>query len=142
MELDSLYSLANNEKIDVVNYKWKNVKARIFEVDNSYSIAIDYSKIESSVEEKQIIAEELGHYYYNALYYISSDVILKNKCEYKSKKWAYNVLVPFDRLRKAILNGYTTYYELAEYFEVPEEFLKNAVEFYISKYGNFIGTKI
>lgn len=104
MELNSLYNVANKENINVVNYKWNNVKARVFEIDNSYSIAVDYSKVKSTIEEKQIIAEELGHYYYNALYYINSDTIEKNKCEYKAKKWSYNVLVPFDRLRNAILN--------------------------------------
>jgi len=67
MEVLDMYKIAENEKIDIFNYKWNNVKARIFEIENSYSIALDNSKIENSIEEKEILAEELGHYYCNAL---------------------------------------------------------------------------
>ena len=63
MEVLDLYNLTDREKIDVINYKWKKAKARIFEIDNEYSIGIDYSKINNTVEEKEILAEELGHYY-------------------------------------------------------------------------------
>lgn len=95
MDLNSLYQVIDNENIDVDNIKWTNSKARIFQIDNQYSIAVDYSKIDNSVEEKEIIAEELGHYYCNALYYLNSDKTLKDKCEYRAMKWAYSVLVPF-----------------------------------------------
>ena len=61
MEVLDMYKIAENEKIDIFNYKWNNVKARIFEIENSYFIALDNSKIENSIEEKEILAEELGH---------------------------------------------------------------------------------
>ena len=63
MEVLDLYNLTEKEKIDVISYKWKKAKARIFEIDSEYSIGIDYSKINNTVEEKEILAEELGHYY-------------------------------------------------------------------------------
>lgn len=59
MELNSLYNIAEKEKIDILDYKWSKVKARIFEIDNEYSIAIDYNKLLNSIEEKEILAEEL-----------------------------------------------------------------------------------
>lgn len=52
MEVLDMYKIAENEKIDIFNYKWNNVKARIFEIENSYFIALDNSKIENSIEEK------------------------------------------------------------------------------------------
>lgn len=63
MEVLDLYNLTEKEKIDVINYKWLKAKARIFEDSKEYSIGIDYSKINNSIEEKEILAEELGHYY-------------------------------------------------------------------------------
>lgn len=59
MTTDTLYSIASKENIDINDYKWSNTKARIFEIDNQYSIAIDFSKINDSIEEKEILAEEL-----------------------------------------------------------------------------------
>ena len=55
----SLYKIAENEKIDILNYKWTNTKARIFEVSSSYYIGLDNKQINNSIEEKEILAEEL-----------------------------------------------------------------------------------
>lgn len=54
-----MYEIAENEKIDVLNYKWTNNKARIFEINNNYYIALDDKQINNSIEEKEILAEEL-----------------------------------------------------------------------------------
>lgn len=59
MEVLDMYKIAENEKIDILNYKWNNVKARIFEIDNGHCIALDNSQIKNSTEEKEILAEEL-----------------------------------------------------------------------------------
>lgn len=59
MDTLSLYKLVSNEKIEINNCKWTNAKARIFEIDNNYYIGIDYNKINNSIEEKEILSEEL-----------------------------------------------------------------------------------
>lgn len=59
MTTNTLYDIASKENIDINNYKWSNAKARIFEIDNQYSVAIDFSKVNDSMEEKEILAEEL-----------------------------------------------------------------------------------
>ena len=106
----------------------------IFEIDNEYSIALDKNLINSSIEEKEIMAEELGHYYCNALYYLDSNTKLKSKCEYRAKKWAYSILVPFQKLKEKIKQGFNLY-DLAEYFEVDCEYMKECIDFYTEKYG-------
>lgn len=134
MEVLDMYKIAENEKIDIFNHKWNNVKARIFEIENSYFIALDNSKIENSIEEKEILAEELGHYYCNALYYLDSDKILKDKCEYRALKWAYSVLVPLQKLKEKIMQGFNLY-DLADYFNVDCEYMNDCIDFYTEKYG-------
>lgn len=59
METLDMYKIAENEKIDILNYKWTNTKARIFEINDNYFIGLDNKQIEDSIEEKQILAEEL-----------------------------------------------------------------------------------
>lgn len=137
MEVLDMYKIAENEKIDILNYKWNNVKARIFEIDNGHCIALDNSQIENSTEEKEILAEELGHYYCNALYYLDSDTILKNKCEHRAKKWAYSVLVPLQKLKEKIIQGLNLY-DLADYFNVDYEYMNDCIDFYVEKYGILI----
>lgn len=134
MEVLDMYKIAENEKIDILNYKWNKVKARIFEIDNNYSIALDNSQIKNSTEEKEILAEELGHYYCNALYYLNSNTILKNKCEHRARKWAYSVLVPFQKLKEKMTQGFNLY-DLADYFNVDYEYMYDCINFYTEKYG-------
>ena len=40
-----MYKIAENEKIDILNYNWTNTKARIFEIDNNYYIAYSHIRI-------------------------------------------------------------------------------------------------
>lgn len=54
-----MYKIAENEKIDILNYNWTNTKARIFEIQNKYYIALDNKQIKNNIEEKEILAEEL-----------------------------------------------------------------------------------
>ena len=121
-----MYKIAENEKIDILNYKWTNTKARIFEIDNK--------QINNSIEEKEILAEELGHYYCNALYYLDTDNIQKKKCEYRAIKWAYSILVPLQKLKEKLTQGLNLY-ELADYFNVDCKYMIECIDFYVEKYG-------
>lgn len=132
-----MYKIAENEKIDILDYRWSNTKARIFEIDNQYSIAIDKTKINNSIEEKEVLAEELGHYYCNALYYMNSNKIHKDKCEYRATKWAYSVLVPLQKLKEKIAQNFNLY-DLADYFNVDYKYMYDCINFYIEKYGILI----
>lgn len=134
MEVLDMYKLAENENIDILNYKWSNSKAKIFEIDNNYYIGLDKHKIKNSIEEKEVLAEELGHYYCDALYYINSDKVQKNKCEHRAMKWAYSVLVPFNKLKEKIAQGFNLY-DLSDYFNVDSNYMYDCINFYIDKYG-------
>lgn len=137
MNVLDMYKIAENEKIDILDFHWTNTKARIFEIDSNYYIGLDYGQIYNSIEEKEIIAEELGHYYCNALYYIDSDKIFKDKCEYRAMKWAYSVLVPLQKLKEKLIQGFDLY-ELANYFDVDCKYMTDCINFYTEKYGNLV----
>lgn len=129
-----MYRIAENENIDILDYNWNNVKARIFELDSNYYIALNFQKINNSIEEKEVLAEELGHYYCNALYYIDSDKVTKRKCELRATKWAYSILVPFQKLKQKIIQGFNLY-DLADYFDVDINYMNDCINFYTEKYG-------
>ncbi|MCI9245625.1 MAG: ImmA/IrrE family metallo-endopeptidase [Clostridia bacterium] len=129
-----LYGIVDKEKINIEDFNWSSAKARIFEIDNKYYIALDNKQIDTSIEEKEILAEELGHYFCNALYYINSSKELKDKCELRAKKWAYSVLVPLQKLQEKITQGFNLY-DLADYFNVDIKYMIDCLDFYAEKYG-------
>jgi len=129
MTLNKLYDIADRENISVINFKMKN-KAIIERIDKRYYIGLNYSKLDNSREEKEILAEELGHYYYDALYNTTSDNIEIQQKEYRANKWKCSVLVSVNELKKAIKKGNYTLYEIAEELCVSEETIKFAYDYY------------
>lgn len=103
MNINKLYDLAESEHIKVYEY---------YLDDKINGIYLNYNKLkaialdcETSIQKKCVLSEELGHYYYDATYhYKNKDKQFINKQEYKAKKWSYYTLIPFENLRKAILN--------------------------------------
>ena len=93
-------------------------------------IALDVDKIENSAEEKVILAHEKAHIDLGAFYNLYSPLDLKSKHEYKVKKRTIKKLVPLDELQEAIDSGIVESWELAEYFDVPEDFMLEAMQFY------------
>ena len=50
--------------------------------------------------------------------------------ENKALRWQINILIPLSRLKEAIANGYTDIWDLADYFEVSEDFMRQAILYY------------
>lgn len=89
MELLDLEKKAEQENLEIVNWKFDK-KGRI--INNI--IYINNSLIENERIEKDVLAEELGHYYYSALYSVFDSKSTIEKAEYKAKKWKALALVP------------------------------------------------
>ena len=141
MNLNNLYDLAEKEKIKIYDWHIEDAYGAFINIDKINAIALNYNKIGTYIEEKCVLAEEIGHYYYDATYSpYCQDMQLISKQERKAKKFAYNVLIPFENLRKAILSGKTSILSLAEYFDVTAQFMSNCIALYLEKYG-YIVTK-
>lgn len=136
MELNTLYDIAERENIKMYDWHIENAYGIYVNIDKINAIALDYDNIGTYIEEKQILAEELGHYYMDATYPLySKDTVLMSKQEYRAKKWSYNTLISFDKLKQAVKNGIEDLYSLANYFDVTVEYMQNAIIFYKNKYG-------
>ena len=139
MKLDSLYNIAEKENIKVYDWYIEDTKGMYMNYHDINAIALNYDNLGTYIDEKCVLAEELGHYYMDATYPASSnDKILIDKQEYRAKKWSYYVLIPFEKLKLAIKNGINTLYSLANYFDVTEEYMQNCINFYYSKYGEVL----
>lgn len=135
MELTKLYNIAAKENIPVIPFKMKN-KAIIGLIDNQYCIGLNYRNLTDSCEEKEVLAEELGHYYCNALYDINSDEETIRKKEYRARKWAFTTLAPASSLLKLEEEGCQYSYQVAEELGVSEKLINTAYSYY--KNNNYI----
>lgn len=104
MELNSLYNIAEKENIKIYDWHIEDTDGIYLNYCNINAIALNYDRLGTYIDEKCTLAEELGHYYMDATYLASTtDKTLIDKQEYRAKKWSYYVLIPFEKLKSAIL---------------------------------------
>lgn len=104
MTLDYIEDLINRENINLIDTYLENTAGAYVNYNKLNIILYDNSKLNSSISKKETLAEELGHYYYDATYKFNSDLQFISKQEYKAKKYSYNMLISFEKLKSAIKN--------------------------------------
>lgn len=128
---EKLLHKAEKEQIEVVNLPLcENIKGLYCD----QIIAIN-KNIETTAEKACVLAEELGHYYTSAGNILDQSKVENRKQEKKARRWAYEKLVGIIKIIEAYKAGCRNRYELAEFLEVTEEFLENAITYYKEKYG-------
>lgn len=131
MNLENLYNLAEKEKIKVYDWHIENANGAFINIDKINIIALNYNELGTYIDEKETLAEELGHYYYDATYPLyCEDKQLIAKQEYRANKWKCTTLVTKEALRKAKERGLDTFYEIAEELCVREETVEYAYNYY------------
>lgn len=98
------------------------------------AICMDASLAYGGAVERVHFAHELGHNARAAFYTRSDPPCIRHRCERKADKWAIKKLVPEDELKKAVARGYTESWQLAEYFDVTNDFMVKAMWYY--QHGN------
>ena len=100
---------------------------------NDGVILID--KNTSSEKKLEILAEELAHHEITHGNIINQKDIQNKKYELKARRLAYEKLISLKDLIDAYLQGINNLYELANFFEVTEQFILETLEHYKQKHG-------
>ncbi len=129
MTLTNLYNIAECDDIGVYSYDLDGEKSLSLMDEDRYFIAIDPFEIESENDEKVKLAHELGHCINGAFYNMYSPLDIRSKHEYTANKWAIKKLIPEDELKEAC-KFCRNRWELSEYFDVPEDFMQKALDYY------------
>jgi len=134
-DLIELYQFAEQEGIDV---DWismgRTLSLSVPLTDGTCCIALDPWKMDTVAKETVCLAHELGHCKYGAFYDQRAALDIRQKHENKADKWAIKMLIPEEELQALIAEGRTEIWELAEYFNVTEDFMCKALCWY--KNGN------
>lgn len=94
----------------------------------------------TETRKKCVLAEELGHYHTTTGNILNQSTVENRKQERKARVWGYDKLIGLPGILSCHRAGCRNLYEMAEHLEVTEDFLKEAIEYYKSKYGAFART--
>ena len=81
-----------------------------------------------------ILAEELGHYH-TTVGNILNQSTDTNKQELRARAWAYNKLIGLNGIINSYKHSCYSLHDTADYLDITEEFLVEALQYYKGKYG-------
>mgnify|MGYP004698803027 CR=1 FL=1 len=93
--------------------------------------------IPTSVQKACVLSEELGHFETSVGDILDMNSVSNRKQEIKARAWAYDKLINLQGFINAFEHNCTNLYETAEFLEVTEEFLIEAIQLYQTKYGQY-----
>ena len=93
--------------------------------------------IETDTERACVLAEEIGHHYTAVGNIIDLQDIRNIKQEQKGRIWAYDKMIGLIGIINAYERHCLNRSEMAEFLDVTEEFLQDALNYYKQKYGVF-----
>ena len=130
MDYEALLEEADSHQLKVKEKTLNQYNGLI--VGNKIAIRKD---IETETEKSCVLAEELGHYYTSSGDILDQSKPENRKQEHRARLWAYNKMITMDKLANARKSGCRNRYEIAEYLDVTEEFLQEAIDSYKEIYG-------
>lgn len=89
-------------------------------------------------EKKCILAEELGHYLTGSGDILDQSSAANRKQELRGRLWAYNRLIGLRGIVSAYKSGCRNMPDVADYLDVTEDFLQEALLCYRRKYGIYV----
>jgi hypothetical protein len=130
MEYEALLREAHKHGIYVIE---KRMPPRI---KGLYADRVIFLNKEQSIISKAcVIAEEIAHYHTSVGDILDQSDIRNRKQELRARQWAYQCMIPLDRIVQAHHSRISGRYDLADYLGVTEEFLQAAIDRYTAKYG-------
>lgn len=89
-------------------------------------------------EKTCVLAEEIGHYLTSHGNILDQSKTKNRKQEGKARLWAYNKQVGLPGIISAYNAGCHNLFEMAEHLDVTESFLKELLESFHKKYGEYV----
>ncbi|MFS7001171.1 ImmA/IrrE family metallo-endopeptidase [Carnobacterium maltaromaticum] len=86
-------------------------------------------------EKKAILIEEYNHFKKTVGIIIDESIIDNAKQENLARRLTYERLLPLESIIRCYYDGLVYYHEVAEYLNIPEELLIDAVNYYKSTRG-------
>lgn len=133
--LSDFYNYCRGNNVDVIPYSGAPHPGTTVRDRGEYAVFLDFSKIRSARLLRGVCCHELGHLATGALHKVDSPYELVERSEYRANRYiAQHCLTEAD-FRQAFRDGCRELWQLAEYFDLPEPDIKNALTYWSERQG-------
>ena len=134
-EISDFYDYCKENQVDVIPFMGCPQPGATVRDQGFYAVFLDFSKIRSTRLLRGVCCHELGHAATGALHKVDSPFELIERSEYRADKWvAEHFLTPED-FREAFRGGCRELWQLAEFFDMPENDVQKALTYWRDRKG-------
>lgn len=134
-DLSQFYSYCRQNQVDVIPYMGMPAQGATIRDGEDTAIFLDIRAIGTLRELKGVCLHELGHAATGALHKLSSPFETVERSEYRANRWAAQQFLSVEAFYEAYDAGCRDLWELAEYFDLPEKDIKNALSYWTERRG-------
>lgn len=129
-DTSKFYRYCDQHDVDVIPFDRLPADAATVFYKGYYSVGVNFQRIRGVRHLQTAFMHELGHLHTGALHKVSSPFQLMQQNEYRADADSFKRYLPPDEIRAAMQAGYTEPWQLAEYFDLEESYIKKALHYW------------
>ncbi len=134
-EISDFFDYCKRHDVDVIPYDGCPQAGATVRDQGYYAVFLDFTKIKSTRLLRGICCHELGHIATGALHKVSSPYELTERSEYRANRWSAEQYLTQSAFQEAFCAGYTELWQLSEYFDLPEQDIQKALNYWTQSKG-------
>ena len=129
-ELSDFYTYCKQNNVDVIPFMGMPAQGATLRDGSEMAIFLDFSLIQSTRQLKGVCLHEQGHAATGALHKVASPYEMVERSEYRANRYMAQHFLTEADFREAFAAGCREMWQLAEYFDLPEPDVKNALTYW------------
>lgn len=134
-DLANFYQFCENNDVDIIPYFNAPSEGTTIRDEDYYAIFLDIAKLTSIKVFNGVCLHEVGHVATGALHKVDSPYETVERSEYRANRWGFENYLKVEEFKEAFAAGYTELWQLADYFDLPEDTIKKALTYWTEQRG-------
>ena len=137
-ELTNFYNYCRQNDVDIIPYAGIPQPGATIRDKEHYAVFLDFTQIKTTRQFRGVCAHELSHLASGALHRPASPYDLAERSEYRANRHFAHQFLSVKELKTAFRLGFKELWELSEYFDLPEQDIEKALQYWtVSRGVNF-----
>lgn len=124
------YEYCKNNDVDVISFNRLPADAATIRYHGYYSVGLNFCRMLTVRQVRTAMMHESGHLRTGALHKVNSPFQIMEQSEHRADADSFRRYLPAEEIRAAIKQGYTEPWQLSEYFDLDEEYIKKALRYW------------
>ncbi|MEE0801077.1 MAG: hypothetical protein U0L91_07340 [Gemmiger sp.] len=129
-ELSDFYDYCKQNQVDVIPFNRLPTPAMTVRDGGRYAVGLNMQRIRTTRLLRTAAMHENGHLRTGALHKVVSPYQIVAQAEHKADADSFRQYLPPEELQAAMRAGYTEPWQLAEYFDLEESYIRKALAYW------------